>query len=92
MEAVLLTMLQQLPVSQVAKQVGEQDTRLWRLISLYGEQALAKQDFSDIDAIGVDEYSHKGHRYITVFLARPQKDGSNLHQERSMPCWSDSTR
>jgi len=41
-------MLQQLPVSQVAKQVGEQDTRLWRLISLYGEQALAKQDFRNM--------------------------------------------
>jgi transposase len=76
MEAVLLTMLQQMPVSQVAKQVGEHDTRLWRLISLYVEQALAKQDFGDVDAIGVDEYSHKGHRYITVFLAHPQKDGS----------------
>jgi transposase len=76
MEAVLLTMLQQMPVSQVAKQVGEHDTRLWRLISLYVEQALEKQDFSGVDAIGVDEYSHKGQHYITVFLAHPEKDGS----------------
>ena len=76
MEAVLLTMLQQMPVSQVAKQVGEHDTRLWRLLSLYVEEALSQQDFSDVDAIGVDEYSHKGHKYVTVFLAHPQKDGS----------------
>ncbi len=76
MEAVLLAMLQQMPVSQVARHVGEHDTRLWRLICLYVEEALLKQDFSEVDAIGVDEYSHKGHNYITVFLAHPQKDGS----------------
>jgi transposase len=37
-EAVLLTMLQQMPVSQVGKQVGEHDTRLWRLLRRYVEQ------------------------------------------------------
>jgi len=76
MEAVLLTMLQQMPVSQVAKQVGEHDTKLWRLIKRYVEQALLSQDFSNVEAIGVDEYSHKGHHYITVFLAHPEKNRS----------------
>jgi transposase len=75
MEAVLLTMVQQMPVSQVAKQVGEQDTRLWRLIRWYVDEALEKQDFSGVEAIGVDEYSHRGHHYITVFLAHPEKKG-----------------
>ncbi len=50
---------------------GSGFTLLWRLISLYVQQALEKQDFS-----GVDEYSHKGQHYITVFLAHPGKDGS----------------
>lgn len=76
MEAVLLAMLRQMPVLQVAKQVGEHDTRLWRLVKGYVTEALASQDFSDVDAIGVDEYSHKGHNYITVFLAHPTKKGS----------------
>ncbi len=76
MEAVLLTMLRQMPVSQVAKQVGEHDTKLWRLIKRYVEQALLSQDFSNVEAIGVDEYSHKGHHYITVFLAHPEKNRS----------------
>lgn len=75
MEAVLLMMLKQMPVSQVAYQVGEHDTRLWRLIHFYVNEALSKQDFSEVDAIGVDEYSHKGHNYLSVFLAHPQKDG-----------------
>ena len=60
-------MLQQMPVSQVAKQVGEHDTRLWRLVTKYVEQALLLQDFNNVEAIGIDEHSHKGHHYITVF-------------------------
>ncbi len=76
LEAVLLTMLQQMPVSQVARQVGEHDTRLWRIIEYYVEHALALQDFKDVTAIGVDEYSHKGHNYISVFLAHPKRKGS----------------
>lgn len=76
LEAVLLMMLQQMPVSQVARQVGEHDTRLWRVIEHYVEQALALQDFSGVSAIGVDEYSHKGHNYISVFLAHPERKGS----------------
>ena len=76
MEAVLLTMLRQMPVLQVARQVGEHDTRLWRLLKAYVREALALQDFSDVIAIGVDEYSHKGHQYITVFLSHPTKEGS----------------
>lgn len=73
MEAVLLTMLRQMSVLQVAKQVGEHDTRLWRLLTGFVRDALELQDFSDVKDIGVDEYSHKGHNYITVFLAHPTK-------------------
>lgn len=76
MEAVLLTMMQKMPVAEVARQVGEHDTRLWRLLRAYVEEALRGQDFSGVDAIGVDEYSHKGQNYITVFLAHPEKDGA----------------
>ena len=74
MEAVLLTMLRQMSVSQVARQVGEHDTRLWRLLTGFVHEALDSQDFSDVEDIGVDEYSHKGHNYITVFLAHPSKE------------------
>ena len=72
----MLIMLQQMPVSQVAKQVGEHDTKLWRLIKRYVEHALLLKDFSNVEAIGVEEYSHKGHHYITVFLISPEKNMS----------------
>lgn len=76
MEAVLLTMMQKMPVAEVARQTGEHDTRLWRLLRAYVDEALRGQDFSGVDALGVDEYSHEGQNYITVFLAHPETGGA----------------
>lgn len=71
MEGVILTLVKHMPVRTVAREIGEHDTKLWRLIDYHVEEALKDQDFSDVSAIGVDEYSHKGHNYITVFLSHP---------------------
>ncbi|NLV61756.1 MAG: ISL3 family transposase [Spirochaetales bacterium] len=71
MEGVILTLVKHMPVRTVAREIGEHDTKLWRLIDYHTEEALKDQDFSDVSAIGVDEYSHKGHNYITVFLSHP---------------------
>jgi transposase len=72
MEGVILTLVRHMPVRTVAREIGEHDTKLWRLIDHHVEEALKGQDFSDVSAIGVDEYSHKGHNYITVFLSHPE--------------------
>jgi transposase len=72
MEGVILTLVKHMPVRTVAREIGEHDTKLWRLIDYHVEEALKDQDFSDVSAIGVDEYSHKGHNYITVFLSHPE--------------------
>ena len=71
MEGVILTLVKHMPVRTVAREIGEHDTKLWRLIDYHVEEALKDQNFSDVSAIGVDEYSHKGHNYITVFLSHP---------------------
>jgi transposase len=71
MEGVILTLVKHMPVRTVAREIGEHDTKLWRLIDHHVEEALKDQVFSDVSAIGVDEYSHKGHNYITVFLSHP---------------------
>lgn len=60
-----------MPVSAVAMEIGENDTRIWRVVDYHVEEALKGQDFSDVTAIGVDEYSHNGYNYITVFLSHP---------------------
>jgi transposase len=35
MEAVIVLMCQQMPVEDVARMIGEQDTRLWRVLSAH---------------------------------------------------------
>lgn len=59
-------------VAAVAREIGEHDTRIWRVLNYHVTEALKAQDFADVNAIGVDEYSHKGHNYITVFLSHPE--------------------
>ena len=48
------------------EQVGEHDTRLWRFIRHYVDEARLYEDYTGVEAIGIDETSRKGHRYITV--------------------------
>ena len=51
-------------VSSVAREVGEYDTKLWRVLDYHVTEALKGQDFSNVTGIGVDEY-------ITVFVSHP---------------------
>lgn len=74
MEGVVLSLVQHMPVHTVAKEIGEHDTKIWRVIDYHVEEGLKLQDFSGVTGIGVDEYSHKGHNYITVFMSHPKKD------------------
>ncbi|WP_237394885.1 ISL3 family transposase [Methylacidimicrobium sp. AP8] len=67
MEAVILMLSQEMPVSQVAEMLKEQDTRLWRILEHYVEKAYRKEDWSGVKRILVDETSSKrGHRYLTA--------------------------
>ncbi len=45
-EALLLTMVPHMPVAAAARLVGEHDTRLWRVIHHYVDQAVATRDDS----------------------------------------------
>jgi transposase len=68
-EAMVLAMVKQMPVKAVADLVGENDTRLWRIIEHYVEAARAREDFSQVRQIGVDETaSRRGHKYISLFV------------------------
>lgn len=66
-EAIVMELSKHMAVAQVAEQVQEHDTLLWRIIRHYVDAALAIADYSDVTALGVDETSKKGHNYITVF-------------------------
>ena len=70
MEAFILVLVQGgMTPTQAAGLIGEHDTRLWRVLQHYVEQARAAADFSKVAAIGVDETSRRrGHNYISVFM------------------------
>lgn len=57
-----------IPVSVLARMVGENDTRLWRFIKYYVDKAKEEDSYSEVENIGIDETSKKGHHYITVVV------------------------
>ena len=68
-EALLMTMLSAMPVERVARMVGEHDTRLWRVLHHYVEQARARSDASEVTRVAIDETAaRRGHDSITLFV------------------------
>lgn len=67
MDALILIMAEDMPILKVAEIIDEHDTRVWRVIHSYVEEARGREDFSEIISIGIDEKAcAKGHQYITV--------------------------
>ena len=67
-ESFVVELAKSMPVSEIGETVGENDTRLWRVIQHYVDEARAKADYSEVTKLGMDETSKKGHNYITVFV------------------------
>jgi len=68
-EALAMLLMREMPVKAASRIVGEQDTRLWRVLLHYVEVARAREDFSQVSQVGVDETSHRrGHDYVSVFV------------------------
>ena len=64
-----MAMFPAMPVNAVARQVGEHDTRLWRVLHDYVEQARADSDASAVTRVAIDETAaRRGHDYITLFV------------------------
>lgn len=68
-EALCMAMMREMPVLATARIVGVHDTRLWRLLHRHVEAARAREDFSQVAKVGVDETSsRRGHHYVTQFV------------------------
>jgi transposase len=68
-EAMVMPMLRATPVAEVARQVGEHDTRLWRVIHHYVDEARARDDHSGVTRAAFDETAaRRGHAYVTLFV------------------------
>jgi transposase len=67
-EALVLTFAKAMPMKRVEAMVREHDTRVWRIVEHHVHTARAKQDFSGVRRVGMDETSaRKGQDYISLF-------------------------
>ena len=74
-EALAMTMMTSMPVAAVARLVGEHDTRLWRVLHHYVEEAATDADHSGVTRVAFDETAaRRGHDYVSLFvdLDRPR--------------------
>ncbi len=68
-EALAMLLMREMPVKAASRIVGEQDTRLWRVLLHYVEVGRQGEDFAAVSQVGVDETSHRrGHDYVSVFV------------------------
>ena len=68
-EAFVMAPAKEMPISRIGEIIGEQDTRIWRMVRHYVDLAHAKKEFKAVTKIGCDETSsRKGHNCITVFV------------------------
>jgi transposase len=69
MDSMILLMAKSMPVNAIARIIDEHDTRIWRVLHHYVQEARSAEDFSKVESVGVDETSRaKGHNYVSVFV------------------------
>lgn len=67
-EALALCMAKEMTVAGIAKMMSCGEAALWRMLARYVNETVAREDYSGLKAVGVDECSKKrGHQYITTF-------------------------
>lgn len=67
-EALVLTFAEAMPMRKVAETVREHDTLVWRIVEHHVHAARAKEDFSAVRRVGMDETAaRRGQDYISLF-------------------------
>ena len=61
-----------------AEQVDETDTRLWRSVAHYVDEARRLEDYTGVEAVGIDGTGRKGHGYITVVADLVEHDVTDV--------------
>ncbi|MDZ7851940.1 MAG: ISL3 family transposase [Halomonas sp.] len=73
-EQAAMSLVKEMPVLAVSRQLEISDKRLWRIVHHYVGRMLGELELSCVATIGVDETaSRRGHRYVTVFLDMQRK-------------------
>ncbi len=73
-EQAAMSLVKEMPVLAVSRQLEISDKRLWRIVHHYVGRMLGELDLSNVATVGVDETaSRRGQRYVTVFLDMQRK-------------------
>ncbi|MBF7054786.1 ISL3 family transposase [Halomonas sp. KAO] len=73
-EQAAMSLVKEMPVLAVSRQLEISDKRLWRIVHYYVGRMLGELDLSNVATVGVDETaSRRGQRYVTVFLDMQRK-------------------
>ena len=68
-EAMIMVLAKAMPVKTIAAFVNEHDTRLWRILHHYVDEARKGANHSQVRQVGVDETSRRrGHNYVSLFV------------------------
>lgn len=68
-EALAMTLMTAMPVAAAARLMGEHDTRMWRVLHHWVEEARARADYSDVGRVAIDETAaRRGHDYVSLFV------------------------
>lgn len=68
LEAFIVALCSQMPVSAVAALLGVPDDRIWRVLDVHVGVARAPEDFSNVCQVSADERNaRKGQRFLTLF-------------------------
>ena len=68
-EALAMTLMTAMPVAAAARLMGEHDTRMWRVLHHWVEQARSGADYADVSRVCIDETAAKrGHDYVSLFV------------------------
>jgi len=73
-EALAMTLMTAMPVAAAARLMGEHDTRMWRVLHHWVEQARARVDYKDVERVAIDETAaRRGHDYVSLFVDIDQR-------------------
>lgn len=73
-EAVAMALMTAMPVAAAARLVGEHDTRMWRVLHHWVEQARERADYAQVKRIAIDETAaRRGHDYVSLFVDMDQR-------------------
>lgn len=73
-EALAMTLMTAMPVAAAARLMKEHDTRMWRVLHHWVEQARERADFADVKRVAIDETAaRRGHDYVSLFVDIDQR-------------------